>query len=91
MTWGIAVLRHGLVQLNPLLHRVLLFIVLSVILTLAYFAISSVIATSGIGAAVATVGLALCTPSLHRWLSGGISRLVYGRRGSPGLIFLVIF
>jgi len=86
VTWGIAVLRHGLVQLNPLLHRVLLFIVLSVILTLAYFAISSVVATSGIGAAVATVGLALCTPSLHRWLSGGISRLVYGRRGSPAQI-----
>jgi signal transduction histidine kinase len=84
VTWGIAILRHGLVQLNSLLHRVLLFVVLAVILTLAYFAISSVVATSaGVGAAVATVGLALCTPSLHRWLSGGISRLVYGRRGSP--------
>jgi len=83
VTWGIAILRHGLVQLNSLLHRVLLFVVLAVILTLAYFAISSVVATSGIGAVVATVGLALCTPSLHRWLSGGISRLVYGRRGSP--------
>ena len=86
VTWGIAVLRHGLVQLNPLLHRVLLFVVLAVILTLAYFAVSSVVAPSGIGAAVVAVGLALCTPSLHRWLSGGISRLVYGRRGSPGQI-----
>jgi len=32
------------------------------------------------------VGLALCTPSLHHWLSGGISRLVYGHRGSPAQI-----
>jgi signal transduction histidine kinase len=86
VTWGIAILRHGLVQLNPWLHRVLLFVILAVILTLAYVAIRSIVAISEVGAAVVTVGLALCTPSLHRWLSGRIGRLVYGRRGSPAQI-----
>ena len=86
VTWGIAVLRHGLVQLNPLLHRVLLFVLLAVILTLSYVTIHSIFAMSDVGNAVVAVGLAMCTPSLHRWLSGGIGRLVYGRRGSPAQI-----
>ena len=93
VTWGTAILRHGLVQLHSLLQHVLLFVVLAVIL-LVYFAIRSAVATPAIGVglswwnlgAVAPVGLALCTPSLHRWLSDDLNRLVYGRRGSPGQI-----
>jgi signal transduction histidine kinase len=80
---GVAILRHDLVVLNPLLRRLLLAVVLVTVLAGCYLGLRAVLGDEPVPAAVTAVGLALVSPVLYRWLRGGVTRLVYGRRGSP--------
>jgi signal transduction histidine kinase len=80
---GVAILRHDLVVLNPLLRRLLLAIVVVTALTGAYFGLRALLGAGPIAEAVTAIGLALVSPVLYRCLRGGVTRLVYGRRGSP--------
>lgn len=80
---GVAILRYRLVELNPLLRRLLLAVILVTVLTGCYLGLRALFGAEPLPATVTAVGLAMVTPVLYRWLRGGVTRLVYGRRGSP--------
>lgn len=79
----VAMLRHRLFDLNPLLRRLVLALTLSVLLLGLFLALRALLGDSTPAAAAVTLVLALGTPALARWLGGGVDRVVYGRRGDP--------
>ncbi|WP_285741565.1 histidine kinase [Lentzea sp. NBRC 105346] len=83
---GIAILRYDLVVLNPLLRQLLLYAVLVTILTASFLVLRMLLGSGALVATCSAVGLALVAPHLHGWLSSRVSRLIYGKRGSPAEI-----
>lgn len=81
--FGIAMLRHRLLDLNRLLRTLVLTVTLAVVLFGLFTGLRAVLGDGPLAAAAITVGLALATPSAARWLGGGVDRIVYGRRGDP--------
>ncbi|MET9230015.1 histidine kinase [Lentzea sp. NPDC003310] len=80
---GVAILRHDLLRLDRLLRQLLLYAVLTTLLAACYLALREVAGADLVVATGTAVGLALVTPPLHRWLGGRVTRLLYGKRGSP--------
>ena len=83
VTCGIAILHHDLVQLNPLLRRMLTILVAVMALTAGYLGLRTWLGDGPVAAALTAMGMALVSPLLYRWLQGAMTWLVYGRRSSP--------
>lgn len=80
---AVAVLRHRLFDLNPLLHRLVLGLVLGLLALGSFLALHAMLGGGTAAAAVVCVGLVLLAPAVSRWLGAGIGRVVYGGRGDP--------
>jgi signal transduction histidine kinase len=83
VTCGIAILHHDLVQLNPLLRRMLTILVAAMALTSGYLGLRTWLGDGPVAAALTAMGMALVSPLLYRLLRGAMTWLVYGKRGSP--------
>ena len=85
---GIAVLRHNLYEMDPVLRRSLIYGLLVSALGLAALglvALGGLLAGSGRPAVtvLATIVIALAVNPLYRLVSRGVDRMLYGARGDP--------
>lgn len=84
LAFGVAVLRHGLLELNRWLYRILLALVVAVVLVGIYVAGQLLLGGGPVAAGITTVAAGLVSPLLTRLVAGRIRRLVYGPAGEPG-------
>jgi signal transduction histidine kinase len=95
---GVAVLRHRLWDIEPIVHRTLVYGALAAFITLSYVAVvvgigtlvgahgDSAAASSGgalILSLLTTAAVAVAFQPVREWLQRLVNRLVYGQRASP--------
>jgi signal transduction histidine kinase len=83
---AVAAVRHHLYDLNPLLRRMVLILVMAVVLVALFAAGRTVLGDGPVASTAVAVTLALSAPVLARWWGAGVDRLVYGRRGDPAAV-----
>ena len=92
---GVAVLRHDLYQIDPVLRRSLTYGLLASALGLAavgLVALGGLLAGTGrpVVTVLATIVIAMAVNPMYRLVSRGVDRMLYGARGDPYAVLSVL-